>query len=166
MAKKKSQAKKKPAAPVDETNDTEGVGRLIAELAHPLTQLIEDIREAVLKADAAITEGVKWNSPSFYCCGWFATIHARRPDRLELVLHHGARSRQDTVLSETISDPDELLRWAAKDRAIMTITEDADFSQFRGSLKKIIRQWVDYQRQLAKTDQAWRKPGKSVIQEQ
>ncbi len=57
MAKRKSQAKKKPAAPVDETNDTEGVGRLIAEMAHPLTSLIEDVREAVLKADAAITEG-------------------------------------------------------------------------------------------------------------
>lgn len=148
MAKKSAVKKAKPTTSrsASEFDDTASVTALISEMAHPMTAVLEAIRETILRADSKITEGVKWKSPSFYCNGWFATVGGRRPDRLEIVLHHGAKVRHDTTLQGTIIDSGELLRWASPDRAIITIASDADFETIRGHLKRIITQWVAYQK--------------------
>ena len=46
-------------------------------MSDPLKPLVEAIRATILGADSQITEGVKWNSPSFYRHGWFATVNVR-----------------------------------------------------------------------------------------
>ena len=133
MAKKSAIKKAKPATSesASEFDDTAGVTSLIVEMAHPMTSVLEAIRVTILQADSKITEGVKWNSPSFYCNGWFATIGGRKPDRLEIVLHHGAKVRHDTTLQQTIHDSGKLLKWASTDRAIITVTSDVSFESIR-----------------------------------
>ncbi len=150
MAKKASAAKKKPDAfgLSNEYDDTPAVTALIAETSHPMTGVIEAIRETILRSDSAITEGVKWNSPSFYCNGWFATIAGRKPDRLEIVLHHGAKVRHEATLQTTIKDSGKLLKWASPDRAIITLASDVAFDTIQPNLQSIIIQWVAYQKQL------------------
>ena len=133
----------------DATHDPQGVTELIAQQSHPMAQTIEGIRQTILQASPAITEGVKWNSPSFYCQGWFATINTRKTDRLQLVLHHGAKVRPGAELQQLIADPDKLLHWASNDRAMMTIKADDNFPQLRAPLENIIRQWASYQQELA-----------------
>ena len=150
MAKKtpKQATTSEHSAKASEFNDSAGVTSRIAAMAHPMTHAIEVIRKSILQTDTAITEGVKWNSPSFYCNGWFATVGARKPDRLEIVLHHGAKVRADAKLRETMKDPDQLLKWAAPDRAILMVCSDTDLKAFQPKLKKIIKQWVSYQKLL------------------
>ena len=103
----------------------------------------------ILQADPEITEGVKWNSPSFYCNGWFATVGGSKPYKLELVFHHGAKVRHETALRQTIDDSGKILRWASSDRAIVTIFVDGDFGTIRPMLKSIASQWAAYQKVLA-----------------
>ena len=103
MAKNAATKTPKPARAAKEFDDSVGVTALIVALTHPMTPAIQAIRETIMGADPAITEGVKWKSPSFYCHGWFATLGLRKPDRVEIVLHHGAKVRQDAALQGTIT---------------------------------------------------------------
>lgn len=125
--------------------DSDAVDSLLLDLEHPLKSVIEKVRSTILSADSGITEGIKWNSPSFYFEGWFATFHLRTKDRVLVVLHHGAKVRNQAGLSDTIDDPAELLTWLAADRATISFASESDFKLKRAALKGIIKQWIALQ---------------------
>ncbi|MFO0810116.1 MAG: DUF1801 domain-containing protein [Gemmataceae bacterium] len=126
-------------------DDTAAVTAYLTSLNHPLKPVLEAIRRTILKADRAITEGIKWNSPSFYCHGWFATINLRAKSGAMIVLHHGAKARADNTLSRTIDDSTQLLTWLAPDRAVVSFVDGEDFRRKRGAFQKIVEQWAAYQ---------------------
>jgi hypothetical protein len=132
-----------------EHDDTCGVTALVATITHPMKPTLEAMRRTVLAADSAITEGVKWNSPSFYCHGWFATIVTRKPTQLDVVLHCGAKVRAGSEVSQTIDDPEGLLTWPSRDRAIASFGSDSEFQTSKQPFGRIIRQWAAYQKQSA-----------------
>src|SRR5690606_23532264 len=83
---KKATAKKAAAKP----KDTE---RYDAS-AHPLRKEIEAVRRIMRGVSSAISEGVKWNAPSFRTeKEWFATVNLRSPETLQLIFHLGAKVR-------------------------------------------------------------------------
>ena len=134
----------------NEFDDPQAVTAWLNTLEHQQKPLIELIRPAILATDKSITEGIKWNTASFYCHGWFATVNIRAKTGIQLVLHHGAKVRDDTILIQAISDPTELLTWVAKDRATITFLGTDDFQRNEGAFKKIIKQWAKHQAELAK----------------
>ena len=133
----------------EEHDDSSGVTALIAGMAHPLKPLIEAVRQTILAADPAITEGVKWNSPSFYCHGWFATISTRKPTQVDVVFYCGAKVRANCTVKEVIDDPERLLTWPSKDRALLSFKSDADFQARLKSFRRITSQWTAYQKSYA-----------------
>jgi len=136
----------------NEFDDTQAVTAWLTTLEHQQKPLIELIRPSILATDKSITEGIKWNTASFYCHGWFATVNIRAKTGIQLVLHHGAKVRDDTILIQAISDPTELLTWVAKDRATITFLSTDDFQRKEVAFKKIIKQWAKRQAELAKHD--------------
>ena len=132
-----------------EHDDAEAVNAYLKSLEHPLKPVLEEIRRTVLEADSRITEGIKWNSSSFYCYGWFAAMNVRAKNSVQVVLHHGAKVRTDTTLSLTIDDPSQLLTWPSKDRATITFVSADNFRSNCAAFKHIIKQWADYQAHLA-----------------
>ena len=149
---KKPVPKPAPSAPAaakaPEHDNPAGVDALIQAMDHPLASVVQAVRAAILSADKTITEGIKWNSPSFYCEGWFATVNVRGKQAL-VILHHGAKVRDGTDLGATLKDPDNLLKWLGKDRASVGFASDADFEANRKAFTSIIRQWAKYQREIA-----------------
>lgn len=145
----KNQKRSVPDNRRSEHDDSESVTAYMSSLDHPLNSVIEELRQAILEADRRITEGIKWNSASFYCHGWFATINIREKKRVLVVLHHGARKRDEATLSLTIKDPSNLLRWLSRDRATITFASSEDFQLKRGAFQKLIKQWAAYQPHLA-----------------
>lgn len=137
----------------NEYDDTDSVNAYMKSLEHPLKPVVEAIRRAILQADPRITEGIKWNSPSFYCYGWFAAINIRAKNGVQVVLHHGAKIREDTTLSFAIDDASHLLTWPSKDRALLSFISLEDFQSKREAFEKIIKQWADYQAHLANAPQ-------------
>jgi hypothetical protein len=133
----------------NEHDDPEAVDVYLKSLEHPLKSVLEEIRRTILEADSRITEGVKWNSSSFYCYGWFATVNVRAKNVVQVVLHHGAKIRDDSTLSLTMDDPSQLLTWPSQDRAIITFVSTDHFQNNRAAFQNIIKQWVNYQAQLA-----------------
>jgi hypothetical protein len=132
-----------------EYDNSLGVTSLIGTISHPLKPVLESIRQTILSADPSITAGIKWNSPSFYCNGWFATIRCRKPTQIDVILHCGAKLQADCTLSETIDDPSKLLIWPSKDRALLSFKSEADFLAHHEPFQRIISQWVAYQKRNA-----------------
>ena len=122
---------------------TGDVGAYLADLEHPLEQVILLLRKAILAADKRIEESIKWNAPSYHVAGaHFATFHLRRSDRVQLVLHLGAKPRPGATVRESVPDPEGLLEWKGADRAIITVSDAADASTKRSAITGIVRVWV------------------------
>ncbi len=125
---------RKPAATVE---------AFISALDHPLKDAIVALRQLLLGADPAISEEVKWNAPSFRTSDHFATMHLRRQDSFQLILHLGAKSGR-TVTKDAIADPDKLLKWLGPDRASVAFAGAADLARKRDALIAIVRQWIGH----------------------
>ena len=118
------------------------VDRFMAQLDHPLKAGVEHLRDAILASDPEIAEHVKWKAPSFCREGEDRiTFQLRRPDRIQLVFHRGAKVRADAG-SFTFDDPTGLLRWATTDRAVVTFGDLAEVEARTGELRDLVGRWV------------------------
>jgi hypothetical protein len=113
----------------------------VAALDPAPRETVQAIRALVLAADPAIREGIKWNAPSFAVRDWFATLNLRPKGPVRVVLHTGAKAvpgHPDLV----VDDPEGLLAWQGKDRAIVAFTDAADVEAKRAAFTGILKQWV------------------------
>jgi hypothetical protein len=118
------------------------VDRFLADLEHPLKAGVEQLRAAILASDDAITEHVKWNAPSFCHDGVDRVTFRLQPgNRLQLVLHRGAKVRDDAA-DFRFDDDSGLLDWVAPDRAVVTFRDLDDVATRRSSVADLIRRWV------------------------
>lgn len=129
--------KKKAAKAANPADDVDG---LLDGLKHPQRKEIDAIRKVIGGADKSISEGVKWNAPSFRTTEWFATVNLRSKDDLQVVLHLGAKKRAGQK-RPVIADPNGLLKWLANDRAMATV---GDTPADRKALAAIVRQWIKF----------------------
>lgn len=114
---------------------------LVRTLPPETAKTVQALRALILAADPAITEGIKWNSPSFLLTDWFATINTRTKRGVLLVLHHGATKRHGLQPSD-IPDPAGLLRWQGPDRAIVSLETPSHLSTCQRDLAKVISHWI------------------------
>ena len=129
-------------AKAPEGNDPAAVEAFLAKLQHPHKAELVILRRLLLAADPRITEGIKWNSPSFYFQGWFATMNLRAKSGLQLILHLGAKVRPGVDVRRALADPAGLLEWLGPDRASVQL-RDADDLRTRGAaLQEVVRQWI------------------------
>ncbi|MFO0880216.1 MAG: DUF1801 domain-containing protein [Gemmataceae bacterium] len=115
---------------------------LLASLDHPLKAEIHAVRRIILEADPSISEGVKWNAPSFRTSGWFATVHLRATDCVQVILHLGAKARSGSGV--VVDDPESLLEWLGKDRASVRFTDAEDVEGNRAAFADLIRRWIKH----------------------
>jgi hypothetical protein len=134
--------RRSPSPPADEPRFDPAVSALLQERGHPLHEDIEVVRRIVLGADPAIEEAVKWNAPSYRTADFFATVHLRAQDTVQVVFHTGARKKPAAGGALQIEDPSGLLRWLAADRAIATLGRGADLAARTSALEDLVRAWL------------------------
>jgi len=120
------------------------VTTFMRELDHPLKKEIESVRKIILGVSPAIREGIKWNAPSFRTTEYFATVHLRSRESVQLILHLGAKVKEIPAKGLQIEAPDPLLKWLAKDRCMITLGAGKELAANRAALEEIIRQWIEY----------------------
>lgn len=139
-------ARKRAAKPESDNSRTDpAVGTFLRELDHPLKPQIEAVREIVLGVGPEIREGIKWNSPSFRTQDYFATLNLRAKDgkdRVWLILHKGAKVKDNSTKGMKIADPAGLLEWLTKDRCLVTFSDGKDIQAKRSALRIIVREWI------------------------
>ena len=101
------------------------------------------LRRVVLSANPAITEGIKWNAPSFRIRDDFATMNlrAKAVPCVRLVLHAGATAR-GLKLRGKVADPKSLIEWLDDDRGLVTFADEADVDAKAAALRALLRQWI------------------------
>lgn len=135
--------------PKTKLTETQQVTEYITNLDHPLKDVVEDIRQAILATHPEIGEQIKWNSPAFYYTGEMApfdpkeykrdivVFHLRKKDQILLVFPNGAYIDDKTGILEgnytdgrrmaIIKSPEELE--AKKDSLQLIINQCINFSK-------------------------------------
>ena len=110
-------------------------------LQHGRKGEIEALRRLILDAVPGLDERIKWNAPSF---GKGEddriTMRLHPGDRLQLILHRGAKAGADDLFR--FEDPDKLIAWAAPDRGVVTFADAADLEAKAEALGEVLRRWV------------------------
>jgi len=135
-------AKPKSSARSTAADSTIAVNEFMLALDHPFKSEIETIRKTVLGAHPTIAEGIKWNAPSFRTTEYFATTNLRTKDGIGIIFHLGAKVRDIPAEGIPIEDPTKLLKWLAKDRAMIVLADMNDVTAKKGALAGIVRQWI------------------------
>jgi hypothetical protein len=81
-------------------NENPEVSAWLAELEHPLRDVILAVRAAFLEADERITETIKWKSPTFMYRGNLASIDPKAKRHVAVLFHRGAEIPGDHPLLE------------------------------------------------------------------
>jgi hypothetical protein len=130
--------------PRTELSASPEVEAFLAALHHPRKAEILAVREIIRGADPRIGEGIKWNAPSFRTSEWFATLHLRAKDGVQVVLHFGAKKRAGFAPRTAIADPDGLLEWAGEDRAFARFRDLAEVQAKQPAFAAVLRQWIEH----------------------
>lgn len=123
---------------------SQSVDTFLATLDHPAKAEILALRQLILAADPRIGEGIKWNAPSFHTTEYFATFHLRAKEGVQLILHLGAKVRDNTTAGIAIEDPQSLLTWLAKDRASIVFHDLAAIRTQQTAFQTLIRAWIEH----------------------
>ena len=105
---------------------------------HPRQDELQQIRRLILEASPTIQEGVKWNAPSFRTTDWFATMHLRDPQKLQIVFHLGAKKSEGSQRLP-VGGPQGMIEWLANDRCMVTID---DLKRRGKALQAFVRSWI------------------------
>ncbi len=124
------------------TDTTKAVDDFMAALDHPFKREIEALRRLVLGVHPSVAEGVKWNAPSFRTTEYFATTHLRSKSGIGVILHLGAKARSLPVGGIAIDDPEDLLKWLGKDRAMVEFGSPKDLDDKAAAFQAVLRQWI------------------------
>ena len=71
-------------------NENPEVSSWLAQLEHPLKDVILAVRAVFLEADDRITETIKWQSPTFMYEGNLASIDPKARKHVAVLFHRGA----------------------------------------------------------------------------
>lgn len=121
------------------TSGSKDVLAFFAGLRHPAKRELQLIRKIILGADPSITEGIKWKVPSFRTSEYFATLHPRAKEGIQVILHLGAKAGKSAT---RVSDPAGLLQWLGKDRAMVTFRDMKDIRGRQRAFEELLRQWI------------------------
>lgn len=111
--------------------------------------LVEALLQAVVEAYPSLTETIKWNAPTFCDKGKDRlTLMLHKQDRVGLILHTGARPKEDKKSPPFYQDDTGLLEWNSNIRATITFRVVADFSSTRILFKKAVQRWIEETKSL------------------
>ncbi len=117
------------------------VDAYLESLEHRHKPAVETLRQLINDAVPGLTERIKWNAPSFGPGeDDRITMRLHPGDRLQLILHRGAKAAADDLFR--FEDPDKLIAWAAPDRGVVTFKDEADIRAKAPALSEILRRWV------------------------
>ena len=114
---------------------------VIKALEQPLKAASQALRAIIAGISPTITEGIKWNVPSFRVKEYFATISIRA-DVVQVILHRGAKATAASKTGLTIDDPSDLLEWLGKERASKKFNDMKSVNANKDAFENILRQWI------------------------
>ncbi len=111
--------------------------------------LVEALLKAVKEACPILNETIKWNAPTF--CDESKdrmTVMLHKKTQVGLILHTGARPKEDKKAPHLYTDDSGLLEWNSNIRATITFFDLADFVSKRTVFQQAVKRWVEETKML------------------
>lgn len=123
-------------------SEPEAVDAYMNDLEHPLREVVESLRKAILSVDKSIGEGIFWNAPTFYYTGNMKPFDPKTYKRcivgFNLFKKHCVRLI--FLRGATVSDPNGLLKDDYEDgRRLALFHCPEDFKRNVKDLKAIVK---------------------------
>ena len=77
----------------------------MAKYENPMKPVVQAVREAILKADARMSETIKWQAPTFMYKGNLASFFPKAKQHASLMFHTGASIPGDFPSSRAVATP-------------------------------------------------------------
>ncbi len=113
-------------------DDTPKVDAYMQALEHPLKAEMEAVRAIILGAHEGVTEGIKWNAPSFYYKGDMVVFNPRAQEYVHLVFPNGI----------VIEDEGGLLEGDYVDRRMAYFRSMDEVKAKQAALANAVRSWA------------------------
>ena len=124
--------------------DEEQVSKHIEKLDKTLAEIVETLRQIILKTDAEISERIKWNNPSFYYTGDMKPFDPKEYKR-EIIVFNLFKGKIMLVFpsGSKITNTFGLLEGDYKDGRRLVIFKDLeDVLSKKNALQSIIKEWL------------------------
>ena len=123
-------------------NRNPAVDSFLDSLDHPLKPTIERLRLAVLDADDAITEQIKWKAPSFcFEAVDRVTFNLRPVHHIQLIFHRGAKAANGAFHFDA-SKWAGLLEMIGEDRGQVILHSPEAALARQEDLIALVREWM------------------------
>ena len=111
--------------------------------------LVKALLAAINEACPNLTEIIKWNSPSFCDNGKDRmTIMLHKKNIVGLILHTGAKSKEDKKAPRLYENSTGLLEWNSNIRAKISFTSINEFLTKQELFRKAVKTWVSKTKDL------------------
>jgi len=121
----------------------------LAEFADERQPLVQALLMAIVEACPELTEIIKWNAPSFCDNGKDRmTIMLHKKNIVGLILHAGAKPKEDKKAPRIYADGTGLLEWNSNIRATISFTSLDDFLAKQELFKEAVKTWVSKTKNL------------------
>ncbi len=111
--------------------------------------LVEAMLDAIKEECPKLTETIKWNAPTYcYDGNDRFTIMLHKKDRVGLILHTGAKPKEDKKAPHIYIDDTDLLEWNSNIRATISFYHLSDFLSKRNLFKKAVKRWIEETKDL------------------
>ncbi len=111
--------------------------------------LVEAYLNAIAEECPTLTETIKWSAPHFCYNGKDRlTIMLHKKDRVGLILHTGAKPKEDKKAPHLYTDDTGLLEWNSNIRATISFFDLADFLSKRDFFKQAVKRWIEETKDL------------------
>lgn len=126
-------------------SETEKVDAYMGKLRHPLTKVVEDLRQIILSTHKEIGEEIKWNAPTFFYSGrmkptnpkeyrrYMVVFNLFKQDCIRLVFPSGAKVKDESGL---------LAGDYADGRRLAMFYSVKDVKSKERALRAVIRKWL------------------------
>ena len=131
--------------------DHELAAEYMEKLEHPMRSAIAEVREMILRTNADMTEKIKWNAPSFCHRGKDRItfqLNGVKGGGFRLVFHCGSQKSSYEGKEPLLADDTKLLRWPSPDRAVLTVSSEAEYENIRDQLPSLCARWIEATEEL------------------
>jgi hypothetical protein len=111
--------------------------------------IVEALLNTIEEECPNLSKTIKWNSPTFSFEGKDRmTVMLHKRDRVGLILHTGAKPKEDKKAPHLYNDDTELLEWNSNIRATITFYSLSDFISKNDRFKHAIYRWIEETKDL------------------
>ena len=100
---------------------------------NPQKDLVQAVRDVILRTDERVTETIKWQAPTFVYDGNIASFFPRAKQHVSLMFHTGA----------SLPDPTGLLEGGGETGRMAKFTSFEDLDAKADALRGLVRAWID-----------------------